>query len=192
MLFIPIFGWFVIGGFAIRVAKNVMTGVEGLPEYGDWGGDFSRGMMAFIGSLIYNAPLILLSCCSSTVFNNHNVIQCCASVVSFMYGIAIAPFWYAAIAHFAMTEKFDIFLDFNGRFADFNNHTSEATSLWANVFALNLIMVFAIPIGLVLCCIPGLIAIAANIMITAHLAAQWGQVIGATGGGTVNATPASA
>ena len=77
------------------------------------------------------------------------------------YGIAIAPFLYSALARYAMTDEFGVFFDINGRWADFNNHTSEATALWANVFGLNLLMLFAIPIGLILCCIPGLVAIAA-------------------------------
>jgi hypothetical protein len=69
-----------------------MAGEEKLPEFGDWGADFRLGIMAFVGGLIYNAPLILLSCCSSTVLRDNLAVQCSGTVVSIIYGVAIAPF----------------------------------------------------------------------------------------------------
>jgi len=188
MLFIPFLGWAILAGYFVRTIKNVMTGNELLPEWDDWGGDLGRGFMAIIGYLIYYAPLILLGCCSSAIADD-NAAFGCGSIVNLLYGVAIAPFLFSAMARFAMTEKFDVFLDISGRFADFNNHTDEATSLWVNVFALNVIMFFAVPIGLVLCCIPGLVAIAANVAITAHLVGQWGRIIGADGSDGGDASP---
>jgi hypothetical protein len=92
LIFIPILGWGVLGGYVVRLIRNIMAGEEKLPEFGDWGADFRLGIMAFVGGLIYNAPLILLSCCSSTVLRDNLAVQCSGTVVSIIYGVAIAPF----------------------------------------------------------------------------------------------------
>lgn len=183
LLFIPILGWFAIGGYAVRLIRNVLTGVDELPDYDDMVGDFSRGLAAFLGGLIYNIPSILLSCCSGTMGDNAagTMMSCFVGSIQFVYGLAIGPFVMAAVARYALNEDFGAFLDFGGRFDDVTSHVNDAVVLWISLFVLHVAMAIIVPVGIVLCCIPGLFAIAAGILMDAHLTAQWGRILGVGG-----------
>lgn len=57
---------FISYGYSARVVKEVMAGrEEAMPEWDDWGGDFMRGLMLFLGYLLYFLPSFILSCCSN-------------------------------------------------------------------------------------------------------------------------------
>ncbi len=58
---IPIANLIVVG-YGLRVLKNVaQDNPQPLPEWDDWGGDFMKGLMVTLASLIYSAPAIVLS-----------------------------------------------------------------------------------------------------------------------------------
>lgn len=59
LFFIPIFGWFAVGGYWLRLVRQVSQGEDAtLPEWNDFGGDFSRGLQAFVVALIWALPVI--------------------------------------------------------------------------------------------------------------------------------------
>jgi len=58
---VPIANLIVIG-YGLRVLKNVaQDDPQPLPEWDDWGGDFVKGLMVTLASLIYSSPAIVLS-----------------------------------------------------------------------------------------------------------------------------------
>ncbi|MHB1318031.1 MAG: DUF4013 domain-containing protein [Anaerolineae bacterium] len=58
----------VATGYGLRVLKNVAEErAEPLPEWDDWGGDFVKGLLVTLGSLIYALPAILASGLGSMV-----------------------------------------------------------------------------------------------------------------------------
>lgn len=190
LLFIPIIGWLILGGYALRTTKGLLTNQTGLPEWDDWGGDLSRGFMAFLGGLLYNIPTILISCCTTILGNSDNfaivALNCILSLVQLGYGFVIVPFLFSAIARFSLTEDFGSYLDFGGRFEDVTNNSGDALMLVLNYFIFGIIMAIAIMVGFVLCCIPGLIAYGVAIMGGAYLVAEWGKIIGVSNGGMAN------
>ncbi len=58
----------VATGYGLRVLKNVAEErAEPLPEWDDWGGDFVKGLLVALGSLIYALPAIFASGIGSLV-----------------------------------------------------------------------------------------------------------------------------
>lgn len=62
-------------GYGLRVLGNVKRGAERpLPEWDDWGGDFTKGLMLTLAALIYALPAIVLSTIAavlSAVYTNY-------------------------------------------------------------------------------------------------------------------------
>jgi hypothetical protein len=187
-LFIPILGWMVLAGYSIRLTRNVINGVQVLPEFDDWGGDFMRGLMVTIGGLIYGAPSIALSCIVGVLGSSDNgaiiALSCLFRLAQFVYGILIIPFVVSATARYAVNEDFNAFLDFGGRINDVTSRTGDAVMLVVQYIILGIVVSIVAGIGLLLCCIPGLIVIAASYLMSAHLVGQWGRVLGLGGGAT--------
>lgn len=58
-LFLP------VGGYMLETLKNVRDGQPTpLPEWSDFGGLFSKGLMVFVIALVYNIPAFLILCAS--------------------------------------------------------------------------------------------------------------------------------
>jgi len=73
-MLIPVVGWMVAVGWALKAAKNVMDGVENpLPDL-DFGNDILRGFFAFLISFVYSLPVSILSSVSGWIsgWNMHN------------------------------------------------------------------------------------------------------------------------
>jgi hypothetical protein len=59
---VNIFTALVVAGYAIRTMKNVSEGMEHpLPAWDDWGGDWVKGALTTVASVIYALPAMLLS-----------------------------------------------------------------------------------------------------------------------------------
>ena len=186
---IPALGW------GLRLLRNLITGVESLPEFDDWGGDAVRGLYAIGGGLIYALPIIILSCCGQMLtFIDDNflftMVSCCISIVGLVYSVVIMPIQAAATARFAMTDDFnDAYLDFNGRVNDAREHTSEALMLIVDYVVLWLIGGLAISIGFALCCVPGIIALGIASVASLYVISVYAKSIGIGGSGTPAASP---
>lgn len=187
MVFIPIIGWAILYGYMLRVIRSILVGDGRLPEWDDWGGDLTRGVIAFFGALIYQFPSILISCCTTFLGAMDNsaatALSCLLQMAQLGYGIVIMPLMYAAIARYAVTEDFNVFLDFGARLKDLTDNAGEAVMFYLNFLALGFIGGFLVGIGLLMFCIPGLIAWAFFAFANAHLISQWGRIIGAGNSG---------
>lgn len=178
LLFIPILGWLVLLGYTMRAARDILNGERGLPEHDDWSGDLARGLGALIGILIYSIPSAILSGMQGVL--DHGILSClacCLGFVNLVVSILIMPFEFSALARYAATEDISVFLDLPGRFEDVTTHLNEVFILVLNLIVLYFILAMVIPVGLVLCCVPGLLAIAATCLIHSHLLAQWARVL---------------
>jgi hypothetical protein len=61
LFFVPIFGWFVVSGYFIRIIQRAAADIDaGMPEWDDWGGDFVRGFKLSVAHLAYIAPMLVL------------------------------------------------------------------------------------------------------------------------------------
>jgi len=62
LFLVPIIGWLMVGGYTLRLLKNVIDGVDQpLPEWDDWGGDLAGGFKAFLVGLIWGIPIWILT-----------------------------------------------------------------------------------------------------------------------------------
>jgi hypothetical protein len=116
-MLIPVIGWMVAVGWALKAAKNVMDGVENpLPDL-DFGGDILRGFFAFLISFIYSLPVSILSSVSGWIggwnMNNSDVamwgfgiLTGVIGLVAFFLGIVTAFLSLGAIANYIAQDDF--------------------------------------------------------------------------------------
>lgn len=117
VLLIPIVGWMITLGWALRVTKNVISGVEEpLPDL-DFGGDIIRGFFAFLISFIYSLPVSALSTITGW-FGNWNISGNSASytligvftaligLAAFVLGLVTSFITLPAIANYIAYDDF--------------------------------------------------------------------------------------
>lgn len=62
LIFIPIIGWLMIGGYILRLLKNVIEGAhQPLPEWDNWGGDLAGGLKVVVVAIIWGIPIWIIS-----------------------------------------------------------------------------------------------------------------------------------
>jgi hypothetical protein len=60
VILIGVLGFFILGGYSIRLLQNVRRGDETpLPEWDDWGGDFMRGLKYAVVGIVWALPMII-------------------------------------------------------------------------------------------------------------------------------------
>jgi len=111
---IPIANLIVIG-YGLRVLKNVaQDDPQPLPEWDDWGGDFMKGLMVTLASLIYSSPAIVLLSIFALigVFTGYvsgeaegvfAALIVCFNCLMMLWGLAIGLWMPAAMVNY--TEK---------------------------------------------------------------------------------------
>ena len=116
---------FIPFGYGLRQLKNVSQGRDlPLPEWDDFGGDFMRGLIVFVGGLIYILPVILLqilaviigAVASGSSSEASGVGALCASALSclmVLYGIAMMVWLPAAILKHVETGELGGFFRFS-------------------------------------------------------------------------------
>jgi hypothetical protein len=85
LFFIPIFGWLIIGGYLLRLVRNVINGVhQPLPEWDNWGGDLAGGLKVLVVGFIWGIPIWIIT----GILNSGDswLLSTLASVVSIAYG----------------------------------------------------------------------------------------------------------
>ena len=61
ILLIPIVGWIAVSGYMVKIAQNVAQGnPRPLPQWGEFGDHFMRGLYAFVIGLVYLIPVFVL------------------------------------------------------------------------------------------------------------------------------------
>ncbi|MCX6048412.1 MAG: DUF4013 domain-containing protein [Chloroflexi bacterium] len=111
---IGIVGFLIVGGYSLRLLKNVRDGVpQPLPEWDQWSEDLIRGFKWAVVAFIWSLPLLVFSIPTgigqalmsdnggtSNVFGS--LIASCGGCLSFLYGLFVmlmAPGFTIAYAH---------------------------------------------------------------------------------------------
>lgn len=114
-MLIPVVGWMVTLGWALKAARNVIEGKENpLPELA-FGEDILRGFFAFLIGFIYSLPVTVISSLSGMIeswsFNQNEytilgttLVTGVLGLIAFLLGIATSLFGTAAIAHYVAED----------------------------------------------------------------------------------------
>lgn len=135
LLLIPIVNFAVLG-YALTTTKNIADGESTpMPEWGEFGAHFMKGLYAFVGVLVYLLPGIVVICCAqilaavagggasaaggrdtgNTVASLGALVALCLSCVAYLYILVAGLTLYAPLTRFAMSEnQLSLFWDFRG------------------------------------------------------------------------------
>ena len=84
---IPVIGPFILVGWAVKAAKNVMEGnlENALPEL-DFGADLGKGFMVTLVGLIYSLPIMILAGVSAGLFSAAPNSEQAMSIFLYIFG----------------------------------------------------------------------------------------------------------
>ena len=161
---------FAVYGYMLTAMKNIADGQPNpLPEWGEFGAHFMKGLYAFVGILVYFLPMIVLFCCffvlnfagiagASAVGDNGGgaivtvlgfaglCFQCLAALYALVAGVTL----YAPLTRFAMSNnQLSIFWDIRGNMDLIMKNLSDY------IIALLIVLVvgFVAGFGIILCVI---------------------------------------
>jgi hypothetical protein len=205
---IPVIGQAFMWGYGLRQLKNVTEGRElPLPEWNDWGGDLMRGIMVFLGYLVYAIPLIILSIFSSifaslgaTAAINAaragqasgtgiwGVCICGISIINFIYGIALAVWLPAALLNYVNAGSFMAFFKFADILAMIKNNMKNYITVILMWLAATIV---AGIVGGIVCGVGTLFTMFIANLVFVHLLGQFGASISGSPFAGAPTTPAS-
>jgi len=126
---IPIIGPFIVSGWGLKVAKNVIDGHQetALPEL-EFGADLGRGFMAFLIGAIYSLPAALFSglaglliglteTADQSVRTIMFIFGGCFRLIGFLLGILISFMSLVGIANYVAKGEFGAAFKFKELFA---------------------------------------------------------------------------
>jgi hypothetical protein len=182
---IPILGSMILLGYGIRLIQRLYRREPGLPEWDDFGGDLGRGFMAFLGFLILYAPAILVACIGAIIASadDSGVLNCLVNLLVWGYILLATPFGFSALARYAVTNDFNVFIDIPGRIQDVLSNPAGTIGLYVDIILFYIVWYILVLVGFVACCIPGLLMAAAGSLAINYIIAQWGFSIGAASSG---------
>jgi hypothetical protein len=179
-MLIPIIGWMVSLGWALKVTRNVMDGIEKpLPEL-DFGNDILRGFFAFLISFIYSLPVTVLSSISGWIsnwqyVNNEPVVvgmSLLAAVIgflSFALGLVTTFLSLGAIANYIGKDDFGAAF----RFGEVWRLVTANIGDWLLVLIGTVIAVGLIgPLGTVACIIGVILTLTYGLAVSGHMLGQ--------------------
>lgn len=182
--FIPIINFIPIG-YALTALRNIAEGREGpLPEWDNWGGYFSKGLMVFLAALIYALPIFIimgLSAAFGAVAGAREkgalaaLFGLCATLLyclNIIYGLALS-FWIpGALTFYAFRENFSAMFSFGEIFQYILANIGNYLMAWI----LSLVASFVAGFGVILCAIGVLFTGFWAYLVWAHLFGQvWRQ-----------------
>ena len=200
---VPIVNFAAIG-YMLTTLKNVAEGQQyPMPEWSDFGGFFMKGLYAFVGALVYFAPLILIYCCMGVVTFGAGamsgsgsssgagdavggvigIVSVCLQCVGGLYGLVAGVTLYAPMTRFAMSaNQLSIFWDFRTNFdLIMKNATNYIIALLIGIVAS-----FVAGFGIILCVVGLFFTTFWSYMVSAYMFGQFWRT--AQGQGTTPAT----
>jgi len=201
---IPVIGQAFMWGYGLRQLKNVTEGRElPLPEWDDWGGDLMRGIMVFLGYLVYAIPLIILSIFSgiftglgTTAALNAaraghasgtgiwGVCICGISIINFIYSLALAVWLPAALLNYVNVGAFMGFFKFADILAIIKNNMKNYITVILMWLAATIV---AGIVGGIVCGVGTLFTLFISNLVFVHLLGQFGASISGTAAAPSNA-----
>ncbi|MFP3895603.1 MAG: DUF4013 domain-containing protein [Anaerolineales bacterium] len=186
---VNLFTGLVLAGYTLRILRRVSRKEElPLPQWDDWGGDWVRGLMVALASLIYALPILILVGLSSmigaiggyeasgrAVEGIAGVCAAAATCLSVLWGLAVAFVFPAAMIGYVKEEEFASFF----RFAEIFRFIGD--NLGDYIVAILLVIVANLLAGL------GTILCVIGVFFTGF----WGELVGVHLLGQVSAIDAS-
>jgi len=173
MLIIPIFGWFVLGGYVLRLTREILNGNMQLPDY-DYGADFGRGLSAFVGTLIYQIPAMIIVFILGALLGQGLIPQVLSSAIGFLIGMLLQ----VALVRFVLTEDFSVFWDVSHNFGLIRDNISAVITYLVNTILFGIVAGIVLTIGFMLLIIPGLILTPMICYGVAYMLARYAQELG--------------
>jgi Protein of unknown function (DUF4013) len=102
LMFIPILGWALVAGYALRTMRAVSDGDSTLPEWTDWGDLFIKGLLMWVVSLVFNVPGLILGRLGAV-----------GSLLSALWSIVVLVVLPAALLRFATRDNFAAAFEFS-------------------------------------------------------------------------------
>lgn len=178
---------FITYGYMLRIVKQVIQGDdESMPEWDDWGGDFIKGLLAWLASMLYFLPMILMICCFailSALTTNDNgeglgvLFALCLVPLSLGYSLLVSPLLAVAYVRYAESNNFaSAFLDFGGLFKDVTSQLTKTITFILFLLVIQAVVGAVVGFTIWLCGLGLLVAWVGNVM-TAHLAGQYGKTL---------------
>ena len=170
-------------GYAVRTLKNVAEGAERpLPDWGEFGDFFVKGLMVFLAVLIYSIPAILLSTMGAvitavassgsqdTVSGALAVCTAAISCVAVLYSLIVALWAPAAAVDYAMSGEFVAFFRFGEIWslisANLGGYIVALVVAWLASLVASLV-------GAILCLVGTLFTSFWAVLVASHLLGQW-------------------
>lgn len=169
LLLIPIFGWLVVFGFAMRITKQVATSGTDLPlpEWEDLGGLFVDGLRAFGVGFIWSLPATALSSVLQLGVDGGGATLA-ANCLTLPISLAVAFFTPAAVARTAATGSFNAGLEVGEIVALVRRNAGD----YLMVLLLGLVGAMIAAAGLIALCVGVLVTIAYAQLLAAHAYGQ--------------------
>jgi hypothetical protein len=174
---IPFVGGFIILGWALAVTRNVYNGVDNvIPDWSDLGGYLVRGLVAWIGAIIWASPVLLLFICLGVgiVATSSSDVAAAVLVLS-GFGLALIAIVYMAIflpvpiARYAIKGDFGAMFEFSEILAEVRRGIQPL--LIAMIIWLIASMIVA-PIGLLACFVGVYVTSALSYLMIGHAMGQ--------------------
>jgi len=193
LMLVPIVGTIVVLGYMLNTLKNVADGMQlPLPEWGEFGNHFMKGLYGFVGVLIYFAPLILLVCCiwviaivggagagaagnrgGDAIGSVVGLLILCVQCIAGLYGLVAGGTLYAPLTRFAVSaNQLSIFWDFRGNFDFISKNIANYVIALLLAWVASLVASF----GVILCVVGVLFTSFWSYLVSAYLFGQlWRQ-----------------
>ena len=176
IILVGLLGFAMFGGYLVRTVRNVTNGEPNpLPEWDDMGGDLVRGLKAFVGLLVWLAPVWILSICASGLnFADSDgaaafatILQLCLiTPLSILLGVFVLPI---IVGRFAEEEQIGAMLQFGDVIADIR---ATPIGVFLLYFVLSIITSILAYVGLIACLIGVIFTIAYAQYANAHAIGQ--------------------
>lgn len=175
---IPIVGGFVVSGWALKVARNVIEGNQenALPEL-TFGADLGRGFKAAVISLIYSLPVAILAGIGGGLLGTGTanestvpiIFGACFLLIGLLVGLLIAFLGVVGMANFVAKDQFGAAFKFSELFKMLKkSFGSWLLVLLGQILAMGLIA----PLGTIACGIGAVLTAAYGLAFSNHLLGQ--------------------
>lgn len=178
ILLIPVLGIIVVLGWTLAITRNVIKGeAQPLSGWSDFAGLLTLGFKAFLISLVYALPIIIVSIPfglitsmldSQTAETWIAVVSICFSCFSILYGIALAFIYPAVFGELAANDNLGAALNPSRIFALIR----KAPNAYVLTFLATIGVGFLAGLGVVLCFVGVLFTSAYAYAVYGHLYGQ--------------------